>query len=595
MGTVKASDMPRATPCRDDAGTIAAWFRGAPPHHAGPVCGILRRTMAGRRLLSAAGVAIALGCGGEKGGPAEIRDYAVTHYEVALDLESREATVELTITPEDGGECLEIDFGPASVEEVRLDGEPADDLELDGGRLFACGPGWSAGEAVTVSVTAEVPEETWGQSQVGFSVTEDAEGNDFTYLLSWVGECDRNGACDARPDRFATYRFTVDHPAGVRVLCPGEIVAQATRTVCTFDFDGGPTYSTFAVLASRSWVETPLGTWAGGVEATLFDTPSTGIAAAFSTTDARAHLEWMADTFGAFPYGGELRFVVAPTYWAGFEHPGTIALSEDLAGSNSPYADPLTHVVLHEITHQWAGDQTTLRSVHDFVWKEAMAEYLTFVTEEERISPSVAAATAAAWKEWSEFADHFPVPAEAPPLLDYYGDAYGPGPMVLFRQIEGLSSRADVLAAVATLLGGERAISVGDVREALETATGLDLAGYFDAWVYGEGEPAWPEAAVQVTDLGGGSVTVEVSLSTEDGVPRGCAFDVRLRDAGGTQSVDVRFDFGVDGAPVAPKTVTPGFTVAAHQVDPDAECLVWETGRRFTARPLARVEPWRVR
>jgi len=63
--------------------------------------------------------------------------------------------------------------------------------------------------------------------------------------------------------------------------------------------------------------------------------------------------------------------------------------------------------------------------------------------------------------------------------------------MILFRQIEVLSSRAQVLAAIATLLGEPRAISVDDVVAALETSTGLDLDAYAAAWIHGTGAPVW--------------------------------------------------------------------------------------------------------
>ena len=36
----------------------------------------------------------------------------------------------------------------------------------------------------------------------------------------------------------------------------------------------------------------------------------------------------MADHFGPYAYGQEIRFATAPTYWAGFEHPGNIALGD---------------------------------------------------------------------------------------------------------------------------------------------------------------------------------------------------------------------------------------------------------------------------
>ena len=186
---------------------------------------------------------------------------------------------------------------------------------------------------------------------------------------------------------------------------------------------------------------------------------------------------------------------VGPTYWAGFEHPGNIMLADTLTGGG------LNHTVLHELAHQWAGDKVTLASERDFVWKEAMAEYLSMVYEDMHDS-EVAAGTVARWKTLAKDSLVYPVPDESRSLLEYYGSAYGPGPMILFRQLEGWFGREAVLTALRELLdGGPKAISLDDVRAALESATGVDLEDYFAGWLHGAGEPAWPRATVVVTDV----------------------------------------------------------------------------------------------
>src|SRR5690606_32648267 len=102
--------------------------------------------------------------------------------------------------------------------------------------------------------------------------------------------------------------------------------------------------------------------------------------------------------------GSELRFVVGPTHWRGFEHPGNIALADVLPTSPSAFVDGVAHTIRHEIAHFWAGDQTTLADTYDFVWKEGAAEYLSFVFEDEELDPDIALASARAWKALSSFA-----------------------------------------------------------------------------------------------------------------------------------------------------------------------------------------------
>jgi aminopeptidase N len=547
-----------------------------------------------KRTIWLAALALA-GCGGKAKAPSTpIASFDVQHYDYAIDLATSRVTSTLSIQAGAAGNCVALPYRPAAIESATLDGKHAR-ASVKNGVLTACGATRASGDTFELAVTFELAKSHLASSQVGYTVTTDIAGQPFTYLLSWVNECDRLGPCDNRPPKFATYHFTVEHSASTQVLCPGAISATATETVCDFPYAGGPDYSSFGVMASPSWTKTDLGTW-GTTAVSLYDMPGTNIAANFPTADVQAYHDWLVSTFGAYPYGTELRYAVGPTYWAGFEHPGNILLADSLVSGGSYYANALQHVAMHELTHQWAGDQTTLAGTYDFVWKESMAEYLTYVWEDEHEPAGVAAATASAWKTWAHDALYFPVPTDSPALFAYYGDAYGPGPMVLFHQLEGIYGRPAVITALQSLLGHEHAISIDDVQAALEASTGADLTTYFDGWVKGSGVPAWPEATVTVTDMGGGSYQVGAALATADGVTRACDFSVRLSGSAG-QTYDVPLQFGVSSVSSAPQTVTPGFTVTSHSVDPDAKCLVWEapgTGI-LSAWPRTRVEPWRTR
>lgn len=527
--------------------------------------------------------------GGDGGVADRFVTYVARHYDFTLDLATRAATAVVRFEVQSPGDCVRIGFRPPVADNVLLDGTAALDVNVVQDRLEACdgtGVGWDASDLVELSVDCTVPEETWDFSQVGFSIRLDDLWNPFTYLLSWVGGCDRHGPCDARAGTFATYTFRVTHEQGTQVLCPGEVTAGTTQTTCSFTWAGGPTYSTFALMASPSWQTADLGSFSG-VAATLYDIPGSAVGQAFPTQAASGFVAWMISTFGSWPYGNKLRFVIAPTYWSGFEHPGNIVLNEELSASGA------VHVVIHELAHMWAGNLTTLADTYDFVWKEAMCEYLSFVYEDEQIDPAEAADTAYSWKVWSQGAGYFPVPDERPPLLDYYGEVYGPGPMIFFRQLEVMYGRPAMIAALQSVLGVERTLSVEQLRDALQTATGVSLTTYFDGWVFGTNSPAWPRADVSVTDVGGGNVQVGVTLSTADSVPRGCRFNVQLAGGAG-QSYDVDFDFGVNMTPVSPQTVNPGFAVTGYVLDPYHECLVYDANRSpraYLPRPL---EPWRV-
>ncbi|MBK9029737.1 MAG: hypothetical protein IPL61_00085 [Myxococcales bacterium] len=549
----------------------------------------------------AALAAFALPACGDDGGAPDARPTGtarieVTSYAYDVDLTTRAVTARVALRLLDPGDCVALaSRAPGlDVATVTLGDAPAL-ATADGATLTACGAGWPMGTELTLVANLTLELGTWASSQVGYSITNDASGAPLTYLLSWVGQCDRLGPCDPSPGAFARYTFTVHHPAGTTALCPGRVAATPELTTCTFDRAGGPTYSTFGVMASPSWQPTDLGTWSG-VRTTIYDRPASGMTALVDVPYHQAFLQWMIDRFGPYPYGDELRLVTGPTYWAGFEHPGNIMLDDALArATGSAYTRAVGHTLNHELAHQWAGDQTTLADTYDFVWKEAMAEYLSFAYEAET-EPAVGLVTAQAWKNFAVGAGYFPVPEDdpRPTLLQYYGEVYGPGPMILFRQVEALSSRAQVIDGLKLVLGSQRALSVDEVVAALESTTGLALTRYVDVWIRGSGRPTWPTFR---TTLAGAppNQTVTVEETTAGGVLHGCNFSIGLRGAPG-ETDKVWIPRGVDG--VATITVPTGvpWTVTSTVFDVDAQCLGYPSTTAAAApRHPDGWTPWRAR
>jgi aminopeptidase N len=540
-------------------------------------------------MRKAIALALLVGCGGESGptGPITAR---ITHYDLTFDVDSRAAHAEVAMQVEVAGDCVTLPFRGADLkaETLTIDGGAARKIAFLTDSIEICGSGYDAGDEITITTDHTIPMQTLSTSQVGYSVTQDAQGNKFYYLVSWVGGCDRFGPCDNRPDQFATYTFNVTHPAGFLARCAGDITeVSATETRCDFTSDGGPTYSTFGVAVYPAWTQTPKGKW-GSVDVVVYDRAQTGIEAALDNTYHSGFVSFMETNFGPYPFGSELRILTAPTYWSGFEHPGNIVLDDRLKGPSS-YADPVAHVTDHEIAHQWAGDQTTLADTYDFVWKEAMAEYLSYVYEDS-VNLEVGESTAKAWKSFSRGAAFFPVPAEKPQLFDYYGDVYGPGPMILFRQLEVLTSRAQVMAAIQSVLGSARSLSVDQLVAALETSTGLALAEYAAAWIHGTGAPVWPEVRATFTPA---ATTSTLRVEQTAALERRCKFHVAVFGANDDERIDVAVDTFTNGTDQTLAVPTPPFTVIGTVIDPLSECLVFTTPSTFA--PIAtppRPHPW---
>jgi len=509
----------------------------------------------------------------------------VTDYDLTIDLDSRATHAKVTATITEAGDCWQLPFRGGAPTKVTMNGKTAE-ASVDGTTITACGAGFTTDKPLVLELDHTIQLTTLATTDVGFTAKTDADHNAYDYLLSWINECDRFTPCDNRPDQFAHYHYDVTHAAGTTARCPGIVTdVSATETTCDFQFDGGPTYSTFGVIASAAWTPSDLGTWAG-VHVTLYDRASTGVAAAIDPTYHTGYLTWMQSMLGPWPYGSELRVLTAPTYWDGFEHPGNIVLSDGLAHERGSYKKPVEHVLDHEMAHMWAGDQTTLAGTYDFMWKESMAEYFAYAYE-DMMDPTAAPATLGYWKAASAAAAFYPVPGDKPALVDYYGDAYGPGPMVLFRQLEVLTSRDQVLAAIKSVLGHQHALSVDDVVAALAQSTGLDLTAYSAAWIHGSGKPAWPTVQVSYTPgTGTGTLSVTQVTSTD----KRCKFHVALDGDQAGQQTLVAVDTFRDGLMQAIPVATPSYPVTNIVLDPLGECLVY--GAAFVAP--ARFNPWQA-
>jgi aminopeptidase N len=195
--------------------------------------------------------------------------------------------------------------------------------------------------------------------------------------------------------------------------------------------------------------------------------------------------------------------------------------------------------------------------------------------------------TAGVWKSLSNTSHYYPVPLDHPALFDYYGDVYGAGPMTLFRQLEVLSSRDAVIAALKSVLGTPRSLSVDQLLAALTAKTGLDLTQYATDWIKGNTVPKWPHIKTTFTAGSGATSTLLVHMTSGKG---GCKFHVELdgANAGETQLVAVdTFHTSGDQTLTVP---TPAFTVATTTLDPLNECLVYQD--TSTVAPAHVRKPW---
>lgn len=530
------------------------------------------------------------GQGGEGPPPTGPITGAVARYEYAIDTTTRHAHTLLYVGVVKGGDCYSLALQEPPVGDVLWNDAVASSATFDGQTLTVCGAPVRAGDPIYIEVDVDIQLKTYLGLDVGYSVSKDLAGGDFTYLLSWFDGCGHFSPCDPQPDRLANYRFDIKHPSGTVALAPGRLI-QETKTSYALDLSSAPTYSAFGVATDPLWVRSPFVTSAG-VDLVFYEVPGGQIQSSLDPASVHTFFSWITALLGPYPYGNELRFAGAPTTWLGFEHPANVILYEHLPSLADPYVDASMHVLMHEVVHQWAGDQTTIKSVQDFVWKEATAEYLAYVFEDEHRPPGEALATRSYWTSVALLSQHYPRPMDMPPpaLDDFYGDVYGPGPVVLYLQLESLFGRAKVLSAIQKFLENTGGRDVEhDLKGQLEAATGKDLTSYFDAWVLGSGVPEWPTFQITTSQVGD-QVTVTLTQQNASKKVYPCKVEVMVQ--GATQSALATVEFSVGSTNAAASTVvTLAEPVMGTTFDPNHRVIGRVMGAPLTLDPTLRVYP----
>jgi aminopeptidase N len=465
----------------------------------------------------------------------------VARYDYRFDLDSGEARTHLSFAGFGAAHaCVRLQSrlslrNPASVGLANAQIEQQDE------RVSLCGSA-RAGEVASLTANVTVREEADPGTGVGFSRKLDAYGNRFTYLLSWFEGCDRFGPCDRAPDRLSEFVFDVSHPTAETVLCPGARSASSGRTRCALVDTRAPTYSSFAIAANAAW-QRELLVKAAGVSVFVYEVPGGRVRGALDGSAVAEFLTWITERLGPFPYGDELRVATAPVKWLGMEHPANIVLREDLLDIPQSYTNVALHALLHEIAHQWAGNRTTLADPLDFVWKEAISEYLVYTFEQQLRPASESLATRTLWHSIGVGAPYPVRPLTTPDvsLSTWTSGGYGSGPMTLFVQLEPWFGQSALLAAIARFLEAD-VRSMSDLRAALEAETRADLGPYFRAWVFGVDSPEWPVFKVETSALRNGT-EVRIVQEHASKLPFPCVLDLDL--VGTTRSQRVRADFGL--------------------------------------------------
>ena len=323
-----------------------------------------------------------------------------------------------------------------------------------------------------------VPTTRGDLSTTGWTTTE--EGETWTMQEPWGAYTWY--AVNDHPSDKALYDFTLTVPSPWVGVANGALVDRTES-----DGDTTTTWhlaepaASYLVTSAFGDYEMTEDSSASGVPITYWtprDDPSAAEALA-ATPDAMA---WLEDLLGPYPFDTFGTVVVDSR--SGMETQTMVTL-----GNTSYTLSPA--VIVHELAHQWYGDQVTPTDWSDVWMNEGMAMYLQGMWEAERdgITP------AQKMDEWSYYEADFR--RDAGPPGDFDPQAFGSsnvyyGPALMYQELRekvGDEAFFDVVRAWPEANDNDNATRA-DYLAFIEEQTGAELDEFFEAWLLGTTTPS---------------------------------------------------------------------------------------------------------
>jgi aminopeptidase N len=204
-------------------------------------------------------------------------------------------------------------------------------------------------------------------------------------------------------------------------------------------------------------------------------------------------LEFYSDHVGPFAYE-KLANITSPATGGGMEAASAIMYGE--ASVTGERTERWRNVIIHEIAHQWFGNAVT-ESDWDDVWlSEGFATYFTLLFIEHAYGHDefIAGLGSAADRVFSQYADDPGYRVVHDRLDDMgrvtSGATYQKGAWILHMLRRRMGDEAfwdGIRQYYARYMNGNATTT--DFRMVMEEVSGLDLATYFDQWLYSGGNP----------------------------------------------------------------------------------------------------------
>jgi hypothetical protein len=317
--------------------------------------------------------------------------------------------------------------------------------------------------------------------------------------------------------KLASYRISIELPAGQRGIVPGRLMEESESSEgyrARFEFPS-PTGG-IDLMAGPYTVETRTMRSAGGkpIQLRTYFHPQIADLAPAYLDSVKGYIELYESWIGAYPFS-EFSVVSSPTP-TGFGMPTLTYLGIDVLRLPFIRATSLGH----EVLHNWWGNGV----YPDYAkgnWSEGLTTFMADYAYKERESPEAAREMRRGWlRDFAALS-----PGQDAPLSTFTSRTHGA------TQIVGYNKAAMIFFMLRDLLGHEtfdralqtfwreqrfRIASWDDLQRAFETASGQDLSVFFDQWLTRAGAPVLRIAGAAHAMPESGQQRITVTLEQTD-------------------------------------------------------------------------------
>ncbi|MEU7427606.1 M1 family metallopeptidase [Streptomyces sp. NPDC040750] len=419
--------------------------------------------------------------------------YDVSHYDLRLQYQPKtdelQGTATILATATQDLSSFDLDF-LLDVGEVRVDGAKAA-FTASGQHELVVTPKKPIAKGTSVTVVVRysgVPSTksaygftTWHRTPDGAIAADEPES-----AWWWYPSNDH-------PSDKATYDVSVAVPDGTQAISNGTLRSTSSKLGWTrYNWRQDKPQATYLTTLALGRFDITTGTSEGGVpvvNAYSKDLGENDGAARASVERTGELVDWLSGYFGPYPFASAGGYVPNTTTGYALETQTRVYYSPKQFASGSN-----TSVVVHELAHQWYGDDVSLKRWKDIWINEGFARYAQWLWSEHE-----GEGTAQELADYV-YASH---PADDPFWTVAPGDPGADGQFdaaVYDRGAAAIQALRDEIgddAFFAVLKGWPREhaygnASVADFQRYAEQVSGKPLAALFDTWLF---QPSKPTAA----------------------------------------------------------------------------------------------------